>query len=60
MLAAFDSSTPCAGKVRRPPTPAALAEAEHLRGPRQVQERDVVVDLTRYAQAARDRQQAAQ
>ena len=60
VLAAFDSSTPCARKVRRPPTPAALAEAEHLRGHQQVEERDVVVDLHRYAQAARDRQQAAQ
>jgi transposase len=59
VLAAFDSSTPCPRKVRRPPTPAALAEAEHLRDPRQ-DEREVVVDLARYAQAARDRQQAVQ
>ncbi len=58
VLAAFDSSKPCARKVRRPPTPAALAEAEHLRSPRQ-DEREVVVDLARYAQAARDRQQEA-
>jgi len=60
VLAAFDSSKPCARKVRRPPTPAALAEAEHLRGTRHVEEHEVVVDLARYAQAARDRQEAAQ
>lgn len=56
MLAAFDSSKPCARKVRRPPTPAALAQAEQLRGDRQLGERQVVVDLARYAEAARDRQ----
>ncbi len=60
VLAAFDSSKPCARKVRRPPTAAALAEAEHLRGHVHVDEREVVVDLARYAQAARDRQEAAQ
>jgi hypothetical protein len=59
VLAAFDSSKPCARKVRRPVSPAALAEAEHLRGQHDG-EREVVVDLARYAQAARDRQQAAQ
>ena len=60
VLAAFDSSTPCPRKVRRPPTPAALAEAEHLRGHQHPDEREVVVDLSRYAQAARQRQEAAQ
>jgi hypothetical protein len=59
VLAAFDTSKPCARKVRRPLSPAALAEAEHLRSPRQ-DEREVVVDLARDTQAARDRQEAAQ
>jgi transposase len=59
VLAAFDSSKPCARKLRRPVSPAALAEAEQLRGQHDG-EREVVVDLARYAQAARDRQQAAQ
>jgi len=59
VLAAFDSSKPCARKARRPPTPAALAEAEHLHGERHIEQREVVVDLARYAQAARDRQQEA-
>jgi transposase len=59
VLAAFDSNKPCTRKVRRPPTAAALAEAEHLRSDRRPDEREVVVDLTRYAQAARDRQEVA-
>ncbi len=63
MMAAFDSSKPCARKVRRPVSPAALAEAEHLRDSQHVSqrpdEREVVVDLRRYAQAARDRQELA-
>jgi transposase len=59
VLAAFDAARPCARKARRPPTPAALAEAEHLRGDRHTAEREVVVDLARYAQAARDRQEIA-
>ena len=58
VLAAFDTSKPCARKVRRPPSPAALAEAEHLLDPRLPDEREVVVDLARYAQAALDRQAA--
>jgi transposase len=58
VLAAFDSSKPCGRKVRRPVTAAALAEAEHLRGQHDG-EREVVVDLARYAQAARDRQEIA-
>jgi hypothetical protein len=67
VLAAFDTSKPCARKVRQPVSAAALAQAEHLaehlRGQHDSQpadEREVVVDLARYAQAARDRQQAAQ
>ena len=61
VLAAFDSGKPCGRKVRRPPSAAALAEAEHLaeqlRG-QHAGEREVVVDLARYAQAARLRQVA--
>jgi len=61
VLAAFDTGKPCGRKVRRPPTAAALAEAEHLaeqlRGQHTV-EREVVVDLARYARAARMRQVA--
>ncbi len=61
MMAAFDSSKPCARKVRRPVSPAALAEAEHLRDSQHASQRprEVVVDLRRYAQAARDRQELA-
>lgn len=60
VLAAFDTSRPCPRKVRRPPSRTALAEAEHLRsttGSAQG-DRDVVVDLAVWAQAARDRQTA--
>ncbi|MFI2636571.1 hypothetical protein ACH5A2_40370 [Streptomyces collinus] len=32
VLAAFSDRTPCRNKVRRPPSEAALAEAERLRG----------------------------
>jgi hypothetical protein len=62
VLAAFDTSRPCPRKVRRPPTPAALAEAEQLRAGRGGGGRDlgreVVVDLAVWAQAARGRQVA--
>jgi transposase len=58
VLAAFDTGEPCARKARRPPTPAALAQAEHLRGQHDG-EREVVVDLAHYARAARDRQEIA-
>ena len=60
MLAAFDTSKPCARKARRPLSPAALAQAEQLRD-RHADEsarREVVVDLARYAQVARDRRVA--
>jgi hypothetical protein len=60
VLAAFDTNKPCARKVRRPVSAAALAEAEHLAEHLRGQhhgEREVVVDLARYAQAARDRQE---
>jgi transposase len=58
VLAGFDTAKPCARKVRRPPSAAALAEAEHLTGPARPDEREVVVDLARYARAALDRQVA--
>lgn len=68
VLAAFTTSKPCHRKARRPPTPAALAEAEHLRSSRtgsgSSQPHDdrhndeVVVDLARWAAAAEDRRVA--
>lgn len=65
VLAAFDTSRPCPRKVRRPPSPAALAHAEHLRHaghdaarPGAAAERVVVVDLAVWAAAARNRQLA--
>ncbi len=57
VLAAFDTSKACGRKLRRPPSPAALAEAEQLRQPAP-DEREVLVDLARYAEAARTRQLA--
>lgn len=61
VLAAFSDGPRCAGKVRRPPTPAALAHADQLRGSgsgSEGAEREVVVDLSVWAQAARLRQVA--
>jgi hypothetical protein len=59
VLAAFSTAKPCHRKARRPPSPAALAEAEQLRGRAgQDRDREVVVDLGRWAQAARTRQVA--
>jgi hypothetical protein len=63
VLAAFDTATPCPRKVRRPPSPAALAQAPHLRTGRRdtgsdAAGREVVIDLAVWAQAARDRQVA--
>ena len=68
VLAAFTTSKPCHRKARRPPTPAALAEAEHLRSngtgsgcsqPHDDRHNDeVVVDLARWAAAAEDRRVA--
>lgn len=58
VLAAFDTAQPCARKVRRPPSAAALAEADHLTGPARPEQREVVVELALYAQAALDRQAA--
>jgi len=60
-LAAFTTAGPHRGKERRPPTTAARAEADRLRtrtnSPDRPgdQERDVVVDLARYATAAAGR-----
>jgi len=54
VLAAFTTDPSCGRKVRRPPSPAALAEAGRLR-PGPVGGPDVVVDLAVWADAARDR-----
>ena len=61
VLAAFSTSKPCKRKARRPPSPAALAEAQVLTmrqdGHRDLG-RNVVVDLAVWADAARTRQVA--
>ncbi len=60
VLAAFDTAKPCARKVRRPPSPAALNQAQHLELGRRLHQDapDVVVDLARYAAIARTRKVA--
>lgn len=58
VLAAFTTGKPCHRKARRPPTPAALAQAEHLRSANHPEPDDVVVDLRRWAKAAADRRVA--
>jgi len=58
VLAAFDTRRRCARKVRRPPSAAARAEAEQIRGDVTTADRDVVVDLAVWARAAQDRQVA--
>jgi hypothetical protein len=62
VLAAFDTSKPCPRKVRRPPSPAALAAAAHLHadagGADAGEQHVVVVDLAVWAAAARDRRVA--
>ena len=58
VLAAFTTGKPCHRKARRPPTPAALAQAEHLRSSSDLESDDVVVDLRRWADAAADRRVA--
>ena len=67
VLVAFSTGKPCHRKARRPPTPAALAQAEHLRSngtsdgshPHyDLQSDEVVVDLARWAAAAEDRRVA--
>jgi transposase len=55
VLAAFTDRAPCRSKQRRPPSPAALAEADRLRGRPAAPGRQVVVDLARYAAAAENR-----
>ena len=57
VLAAFTTDRPCGRKVRRPPSPAALAEAGRLR-PGPSEDRDVVISLAAWADAARDRKVA--
>jgi hypothetical protein len=57
VLAGFTADRACARKVRRPPSPAALAQAELLR-PGPADGRDVVIDLAAWADAARDRKVA--
>ena len=52
VLASFSAAPPCRRKERRPPSPAALAEAARLRGTPSTAER-VVIDLSAYAAAAR-------
>ncbi len=59
-LAAFTTEPPHRGKVRRPPSAAARAEADRLRRehtgtPSTGSEADVVIDLARYAAAAAGR-----
>lgn len=59
-LAAFTTDPPHRTKVRRPPSPAARAEADRLRRdltgtPSTGGEADVVIDLARYAAAAAGR-----
>ncbi|MFE4630054.1 transposase [Streptomyces mirabilis] len=53
VLASFSDKPPCRTKVRRPPSPAALEEAERLRskGKSDVANR-VVIDLSHYAAVA--------
>jgi transposase len=60
VLAGFDTAKPCPRKVRRPPSPAALAHAHHLRTGHDddTGAHDVVIDLAVWAHAARDRQVA--
>ena len=60
VLAAFTTDRACGRKVRRPPSPAALAEAQRLQpGPGGGADgREVVVDLAAWADAARDRRVA--
>jgi hypothetical protein len=52
VLAGFTDRAPCRSKQRRPPSPAALAEADRLRGTVTTAGEHVVVDLAAYAAAA--------
>jgi len=51
VLAGFTDRAPCRAKVRRPPCPAALAEADRLRGRQSRPGDHVVVDLAPYIAA---------
>jgi hypothetical protein len=53
VLAAFSNAAPCTHKTRRPPSPAARAEAARLRGlPVDDPAARVVIDMSSYAAAA--------
>lgn len=53
VLASFTTAPPCPGKVRRPLTAAAMAEAEALRGSARASPAEhVVIDLSAYADVA--------
>jgi len=53
VLGAFTDAPPCRHKTRRPPSPAALAEAAHLRGlPVADPAARVVIDMSSYAATA--------
>jgi transposase len=65
VLAAFTDRAPCKRKLRRPPSPAARAEAARLRGDHDGAGHDhtgsgerVVIDFAPYAAAATDRQRS--
>ncbi|MBE3074989.1 MAG: hypothetical protein IMZ75_08585 [Actinobacteria bacterium] len=53
VLAAFSDRAPCRSKERRPPSPAALAQARILQGAVSSAGEHVVVDLADYAAAAK-------
>lgn len=59
VLTEFTTAGPCRHKQRRPPSPAALAEADRVRGTTRPVDRQVVVDLAVYAEAAQHRTQEA-
>lgn len=62
VLAAFDTTKPCTHKTRRPPSPAAIAEAARLdgRAPAPDPAQKVVIDLAVYAATAARLSVAAQ
>ena len=59
VLAAFTDRAPCRAKTRRPPSAAALAEADRLRGADPSPGQHVVVDLAQYAAATAGVRKAA-
>jgi transposase len=52
VLAAFSDRAPCRSKQRRPPSPAALTEADRLRGQPPQPGQQVVIDFADYVAAA--------